>query len=82
MSEQTIITHYASHPSSNVGRVVARLSGSSAGTRSVRMDQALSSVENHTRAAVKLAGALGLVLVGEPVARERGGYSFTVRGEL
>lgn len=70
-----IRTRYKSHPSgSNVGNIEARLSGT---RRIVRSDQSLSSIDNHRRAAEKIAEHFGLTIVdARPEFMVDGGYTF------
>lgn len=63
-----IRTTYATHPGSNNGDIRATAHGSRA---VVRIDPALYMVDNHRRAAEKLAAKLGLTLSGEAIADDR-----------
>lgn len=70
-----ISTRYQSHPGSNVGDVRATGSGL---RRLVRCDQSIYQLDNHRRAAEKVAEALNVTIddTVRPVARDGGGYIF------
>lgn len=73
MPTLVIRTRYKSHPGSNVGDIEARVSGT---RRTVRCNQALTTTENHRRAADKIADHFGLTIQGEPVWLTNGSCTF------
>jgi hypothetical protein len=71
----TIKTHYATRPSSNVGKVVARLTNGM--QRSVVINQALTPLQNATLAASKLAEVTGGGLIlGEWTSLPGSGFAY------